>query len=98
MTAHSRIEADPVEIFWPNDAPGDKLLRRKLVAGQPWAAAHATQAQSATARSLLMQICDLCGQWAFAPATTDQLCDVVQAVGYMRKAAATFERVEGGGT
>ena len=96
MTALSRIQADPIEIFWPNDAPGDKLLRRKLMAGQPWAAAHATRTQSATARALFWQICDICGQWAFAPATTDQLGDVVQAVGHMRKAAASFERAEGG--
>lgn len=72
-------------------------MRRKLLAGQAWASAHALQSESELASIILDLVAYQCPQYALrVPVTTDQLCDAVQGFRYLRLAAHAFERVEGG--
>lgn len=96
MTAHSRVETDPVGTLMPGECEHRLRVRNRLRIAQAFGASAAVSAKSERGRTLFWLINHAAADWTFEPAAVEELEDVREALLHLRLAANIFERVEGG--
>ena len=95
---HSKVQPklDPIDAFVPGASDDEKALRRRVHGVQGAATARASHSPSGKARTLFWQAAQAAAEWTFAPASKDQLRDVLRACSQMLCAGNIFEMLEGG--
>lgn len=93
----SRIASDPVAMFVPWAAELERKLRRRLHNARNIAAARAVSTKSDNACSLYWMVNEVASAWVFAPATEEQLLDILDGLTRLFLVADMFQRIEGGG-
>lgn len=101
MSAPSRIALDesgdgpldPITALMPWVTPEEAGLRRRILKCRLTAARKAARA-GGVAQQLCWAACDLAGQWDVAPASIEQLQDVIEALTRMFLAVGVVERLE----
>ena len=90
----SQIGADPVGLLVPGAGPAELRLRRRLLNAQALSGSRLALLRSNHGRRLNEILLEAAMAWAYAPATVDQLTEVVNLCLRLAMAVSAAERLD----